>query len=203
MRYAEFRDRLENSLLDAGLMIHSRLPSTETIDLGDSVRHWKAWIIGITPPGTKPFDVSADISFEWNSVDAARAHTCEEDLLTALLGRRRESARTQPRWTRVDLSLRTSLPYGSTTSIPEPHLFGPWSTSVVDTVGAALTDVKERKGNIVAILGVQQGSRAGTPPGKDVQGYLRRVDEECVAACNLDPLRTATIQRQADRTLPR
>jgi len=153
VRYAEFRDRLENSLLDAGLMIRSGLPSAETIDLGDSVRHWKAWIIGITSPSTKPFDVSADISFEWYPVDAARAHTCEEDLLTALLGRRRESAKTQPRWTRVDLSLRASLPYGSTTSMPEPHLFGPWSTSVVDKVGAALTDVKERKGNIVAILG--------------------------------------------------
>jgi hypothetical protein len=37
--------------------------------------------------------------------------------------------------------------------MPEPHLFGPWSTSVVEKVGAALTDVKERKGNIVAILG--------------------------------------------------
>jgi hypothetical protein len=35
----------------------------------------------------------------------------------------------------------------------EPHLFGPWSTSVVEKVGVALTDVKERKGNIGAILG--------------------------------------------------
>ena len=153
VRYAEFRDRLENSLLDAGLMIRSGLPSTETIDLGDSVRHWKAWIIGMRPPSVKPFDVSADISFEWCPVDAARAHTCEEDLLTVLIGRRRRSATTQPRWARVDLSLRASLPYGSTTSMPEPHLFRPWSTSVVEKVGAALTDVKERKGNIVAILG--------------------------------------------------
>jgi hypothetical protein len=106
VRYAEFRDRLENSLLDAGFMIRSGLPSTETIDLGDSVRHWKAWIIGIRPPSAKPFDVSANISFEWCPIDTARAHTCEEDLLTALIGHRRRSTPTQPMWTRVDLSLR-------------------------------------------------------------------------------------------------
>jgi hypothetical protein len=52
-------------------MIRSGFPSTETIDLGDSVRHWKAWIIGITPASAKPFDVTADISFEWCPVDAA------------------------------------------------------------------------------------------------------------------------------------
>ena len=106
MRYAEFRDRRENSVLDAGLMIRSGFPSTETIDLGDSVRHWKARIIGITPPSANSFDVSADISFEWCPVDAARAHTCEEDLLTVLIGRGRRSATTQPRWARVDLFLR-------------------------------------------------------------------------------------------------
>ena len=33
--------------------------------------------------------------------------------------------------------------------MPEPH--GPWSTSVVDKVDAALTDVKERNGKIVVI----------------------------------------------------
>ena len=159
MRYAEFRDRLENSLVDAGLIIRSGLRSTETIDLGDSVRRWKAWILRITPPNTNLFDVSGDISFEWHAVDAARAHSCEEDLLIALLGRKGESARTQPRWTRVDLSLRASLPYGSTTSMPEPRLFGPWSTSVVDKVGAALTDVKERKGKIVAIWAGTEISR--------------------------------------------
>ena len=38
------------------------------------------------------------------------------------------------RWTRVDLSPRASLPHGSTTSVPEPHLFGPLSTSLVDKV---------------------------------------------------------------------
>jgi hypothetical protein len=45
---------------------------------------------------TKPFDVSAVIGFKWSPVDAARAYTSEEDLLTDLVRRRRRFPRTEP-----------------------------------------------------------------------------------------------------------
>ncbi len=97
--------------------------------------------------------MSAVIGFEWSPADAARAYTCEEDLLTELVGRRRPPFRTERRWTRIDLSLQASLPYGSTTAMPEPHVFGAWTAAVVEQADAALTDIEEKKGRIVAVLG--------------------------------------------------
>jgi len=153
VRYADFRDRLEDALQEVGLFFHDTDRRVETVDLADTVRTWKIYVCRAVPPSAKPFHVSAVIGFEWCPVDAARAYTCEEDLLTELVGRRRRPLRTERRWTRVDLSLHASLPYGSTTSIPEPHVFGAWSAAVVEQANAALTEIEEKKGRVVAVLG--------------------------------------------------
>src|ERR1700730_6011406 len=122
VRYAEFRDRFEDALQEVDLFIHDA-HRVETIGLADTARRWKVHIISAAPRSAEPFQVSAEISFEWTPVDAARAYTCEEDLLMQLIGRRRRPTRTVRRWKRVDLSLRANLLYGSTTSMPEPHVF--------------------------------------------------------------------------------
>lgn len=152
MRYAEFRNRLENALREVGLFVHDA-DRVETINLADTVRQWKAYIRRSAPPSAEPFFVSAEISFRWTPFDAARSYTCEEDLYAELLGRRRELARTARRWTRVDLSLRANLPDGSTTSMPEPHAFAAWSSSIEEKAHAAFSEIKERNGRIVAVLG--------------------------------------------------
>lgn len=131
MRYADFRDRLEAALLAEGLLFPGADRRVETIDLADTVRSWEVNVYRAARVDTTPFDVSAAIGFQWSPVDAARAYTSEEDLLTDLVGRRRRSPRTERRWTRVDLRLHASLPYGSTTSIPEPSVFGAWTAAVV------------------------------------------------------------------------
>ena len=46
-----------------------------------------------------------------------------------------------------------SLPYGSTTSMPEPHVFGGWTAAVLEKADAALTDIEEKKGRIMAVRG--------------------------------------------------
>ncbi len=153
MRYAEFRDRLEDALQEAGLFFQDADRRVETIDLADTVRSWKVSVWRAAPPGAEPFDVSAVIGFEWSPVDAARAYTCEEDLLTELVGRRTRPLRTERRWTRIDLSLHANLPYGSTTSMPEANVFGAWTAAVVKRADAAFTDIEEKKGRIVAVLG--------------------------------------------------
>jgi hypothetical protein len=53
----------------------------------------------------------------------------------------------------VPASLHASLPYGSTPSTPEPDVFAAWSTSIVEKIHAALNDMVERNGRIVAVLG--------------------------------------------------
>ena len=152
VRYAEFRDRLEGVLQDEGLFA-SGFNRTETIDLANTSRQWKFYVMSGAPRKAEPFHISAEIGFDWSPFAEARAYTCEEDLLTELTGRRKEAMKTAPRWNRVNLSLHATLPYGSTTSMPDPQLFGPWCGSIVDKIDAAFTDVKEKDGRITAILG--------------------------------------------------
>jgi hypothetical protein len=153
MLYAEFRDQLEDALQKAGLFFHGVDRPAETIDLADTARRWKVYVFRAALRSAEPFHVSAEISFYWTPTDAARAHTCEEDLLTEILGRRKRPARTEQRWKRVDLSLHASLPYGSTTPMPEPRVFGAWIASIEEKVHAAFSEIEERNGRIVAVLG--------------------------------------------------
>lgn len=157
MQYAEFRDHLEAALRDEGLLVDAAGHRVETIDLRNTVRHWKASVHRATPAAAEPFHVFAAIEFDWSPVDTARAYTCEEDLLTEIVGRRTRLPRTEPRWTRVDLSLHATLPYGSTAPIPEPTMFGGWTASVVEQADAVFTHVEERGGRVVSVLGGHGG----------------------------------------------
>lgn len=92
MRYAEFRDQLEDALRQEGLFFTGADRRVENIELADTVRSWKAYVSRGGPGSTEPFHVSAVIGFKWRPVDAARACTSEEDLLTELVGRSRAIA---------------------------------------------------------------------------------------------------------------
>jgi hypothetical protein len=63
-----------------------------------------------------------------------------------LVGRTSRGPRTEPRWSRVDLSLHVTLLYGSTTAIPASELLGGWTATVVKNADAAFTHVEERGG---------------------------------------------------------
>ncbi|MEW5981108.1 MAG: hypothetical protein AB1806_01910 [Acidobacteriota bacterium] len=167
MRYAESRDRLQNALHEAGLYSPHTSRRIERIELGDTARSWKIYLHRVVPPGTEPFHVSASVEFGWSPVNSARAYTSEEDVLTELLGRRRRPLRTERRWTRIDLSLRASLPYGSTTPMPEPQVFGAWTAAVVAEADAVFTAIEERKGRTVAVLGSHGGVELRARCGPD------------------------------------
>jgi hypothetical protein len=155
VRYDEFRDQLEAALQGNSLNFHS-LQRVETIELANTVRHWKVYVHGAARPSAEPFHVSAEIGFAWSPFDAARACAREEDLLTELIGRRKQLPRTERRWKRVDLSLHAGLPYGSTTAMPEPRLIGAWTASILEKVHGTFADVKEKEGRIVAVLGAHE-----------------------------------------------
>lgn len=190
MRYAEFRDRLEDALQEAGLFFHDADRRAETIDLADTVRSWKAYVRRAAPLSAEPFHVSAVVGFEWGPVDAARAYTCEEDLLTELVGRRSRPIRTERRWTRIDLSLHASLPYGSTTSMPEPDVFGAWTAAVVEKADAAFTDIEEKKGRIVAVMGGHGGV--------EVQAHCKLDGVVSLTAVAISGFRTVHVPRVWD-----
>lgn len=84
MRYDEFRDRWQAALRTARLVSHHDRPE-ETIDLTTTARRWR---VRPLPRSAEPFNAGAMISFRWDPFESARAYTCEEDLLTELLGRR-------------------------------------------------------------------------------------------------------------------
>ena len=71
MRYAEFRDQLEDALHGAGLSLYGVDLRVETIDLANTVRRWKVNVYRAAPRSAEPFHVSAEISFYWNPADSA------------------------------------------------------------------------------------------------------------------------------------
>jgi len=153
MRYDEFRDRLQDALRGTGLFLqHAGLPS-ETMDLAAASRRWEAYIRQPSSQNSEPFHISAKVTFEWDPINAARGYTCEEDLLTELLGRKQRYPKTRQRWTRVDLALRATLPFGSTTLMPDWQVFGAWTTSVGEKLDRLLAESQQREGRIVAITG--------------------------------------------------
>src|SRR5262245_39987016 len=149
MRYEEFRDRLQNALRHAGLFFEQ---PDEQIGLASGRRDWNVYIRSIAPD-PEPFHIATRIAMEWSAANTARAYTCEEDLLTELLGRKQRYPKTQQRWTRVDLKLYAALPYGSATPMPDSEIFGGWITSMGGKLDPLLVEIKERNGQIVAIIG--------------------------------------------------
>jgi hypothetical protein len=144
MRYDEFRDRLQTALQNVGLLGERLGNPVETIDLESMGRRWKVYLFE-SSTDTKPFQVTAKIAFTWDPFNTARSYTCEEDLLTELLGRAKSSSKTEPRFTRVDLELLARLPYGSTATIPEALTFGSWADSAKQKLDKAFTEGKSHR----------------------------------------------------------
>jgi len=160
MRYDEFRDRCQTALRTARLLSAHDRPE-ETIDLTTTARKWR---IHLLPRAVAPFHAGATISFHWDPFDAARSYTCEEDLLTELFGRRAGRS-TQPRLVRVDIAFSAALPYGSTTPIPAPDVWGPWVASMEEKLDEALTTKRRRKDAIDAWRGDLEIEGRTSPDG--------------------------------------
>ena len=175
MRYDEFRDRLQDALRETGLSFQYAGLPTETLDLANTGRRWDVYVRRATLPDPEPFHISAELAFEWSPVNAARAYTCEEDLLTEILGRKQRYPKTQQRWTRVDLALRGMLPYGSTTPMPDSQIFGSWTSSVGEKLDKLLTEYQEREGRIVAITGAREEVAVEARSSPDGLLFLRGV----------------------------
>jgi hypothetical protein len=153
MRYDEFRYQLQTALQHVGLLGQPIGNPIETVDLGSMERLWKVYIMGSSTKDTEPFDVTAKIALNWNPFNTARSYTCEEDLLSEMLGRTKSSSKTKPRLVRVDLELRASLPYGSTTTIPDAPTFGSWADSIKLKLDRVITENKWRQERLVAVSG--------------------------------------------------
>ena len=165
MRYDEFRDAFLRSLRAAGLP--SEFGPTETIDLTTTTRRCKAAVGGFIRQPVEPFHVTALVSFQWNPFESARTYTTEEDLVTELLGRDEDPSETMPRHLRTDIVLRATLPYDSSTPMPERGIWRSWSLTVDEELARFLpTDAPEHEGGPIIVMGwrgrVEAESRCST-----------------------------------------
>ena len=151
MRYDEFRDQLEAALrrmVFTSMASNVSRPSSSRTLCG----------IGRSVP-TEPH-------LRAPSPSTSRLRSASRGAPSTLLDRTRAkktssrshwqeeaTARTERRWTRVDLWLHARLPYGSTTAMPEPQLFGAWTASILEKIHGAFAEVEEKEGRIVAVLG--------------------------------------------------
>lgn len=92
MRYDEFRDRWLAALRGERVLAYQDRPE-ETVNLTTMARRWEVHVIG---QSAGPFYAAATIGFDWDTFESARSHTCEEDLLTALYGRRAARSTASP-----------------------------------------------------------------------------------------------------------
>jgi len=145
MRYDEFRDRLQSALVQAGLLGPGDGPG-ETIELGNSSRHWQVVLHRSQPRSSDPFYISAKIGFAWSPADAARANACEEELLANLFGMEHRSLKTGPRSNRIDLELRAALPAGSAAPLPDAQTFHSWAEQLDRQLGGLWTEFRQRRG---------------------------------------------------------
>ncbi len=142
MRYDEFRDRWHDALIKAGFLSAQDRPD-ETVDVTTGERRWRATRL-LLSQRTEPFTSSARVDFRWDPFESARSFTCEEDLLTDLLGRARSHANTEPRMLRVDIRYRAALPYGSTQPLPDAAVWEPWVGSIEDRLDSALAPGRQK-----------------------------------------------------------
>jgi hypothetical protein len=197
MRYDEFRDRWQAALRTARVLSHHDR-AEETIDLTSTGRRWRVHVLG---QPVEPFHAGATISFRWDPFESARSYTCEEDLLTDLVGRRAARS-TQPRLVRVDITFRATLPYGSTTPMPAPDVWAPWVASVEEKLDTALTGRRRRKGAEIAWRGDLEIDGRSTPDGVfSVQGMSVSAFEMIVVPRIWDDPRRRAREASADKQI--
>lgn len=173
MRYDEFRDRLKDALGNAGFVLPYSGCVEETIDVASTKRQCRFLLWQNGRPKMEPFHVSAIVGFAWSPFDSARSFTCEEDLLTEMLGRKDRPVKTERRLLRVDLSLFASLPYGSVSPVSDTPFLGPWSARLGDALDDLLVDVKLRRNRIRSIKGSRDEIQVETRCGRDGTLLLR------------------------------
>ena len=183
MTYDEFRGAWLLALRESGLHIFGVDALQESLALRAMDRIGES-IVG-PYPRSDPFTVCAKFRWRWDALNTARTATCEEDLLTELVGRDEAARmRTQRPWLRVDISLHASLPMGSPMPLPSKAKWAVWANDVIHMLASrtpivpAETSREDRRGRL-AILAYQ-----GEPKAKvhcEGDGELKLVALEVAA----------------------
>ena len=125
MNYDELRDAWRRALAESRLSILGF--EDEAIDLHSMGRCFK---VHVEPQGgqrSEPFFVAATLSWQWTALQTMRGQLCEEDVLTALLGRRASHTDTARPWLRVDVTLRAHVQRERALPMPGKAAWSRWA----------------------------------------------------------------------------
>lgn len=132
MRYDDFRDCWHDALKKTGLTATFPLWPTETIDRSTMDRSYSVYLRLTSTPETRPFHVSAKVSWQWDVLLSARFATTEEDMLMQIYGVFGIHEDTDVPWLRVDVTLYATLPPDVVLPMPSAGHWHRWA-SVVTT----------------------------------------------------------------------
>ena len=129
MNYDDFRMAWQEAL--AGASLQSWGFTDETILLRNMARAYRTFVwLGGLPPPADAFNVTAELSWEWDSLLSARSETVEEDMLMQVLGDDRRDVTTVPPWLRVDVVMHATRTWGKPLPMPAMAIWKRWGTEV-------------------------------------------------------------------------
>ncbi len=144
MHYEEFRAAWDHALRRGRVISFHDRPE-ETIDIATMDRRYRVRVGLGAQPGPEPFTTSMLLKWEWDALISARFVTCEEDLLTQVLGPRpRKRIATDQPWLRVDVELAGMLPMDRPIRIPSAEAWRGWVDQTMGSVDPLLPALKAK-----------------------------------------------------------
>lgn len=140
MRYEDFTRCWQAALSGAGLStFHGE---RELVDVAAMERTYEIFVEPGVGQQTRPFFVTAKLSYRWDALQTARSQFNEEDLLRTVLGDDHDVPTLRP-WLRVDVELSATLPYDAPLPMPSQEQRARWieeTTGRLDRVERLLSE---------------------------------------------------------------
>jgi hypothetical protein len=141
-----WKDALAKSGLSVGGFV------TEAIVLRDMTRKYRAYASLRRLPPPDGFNVTAELSWNWDALLSARSATVEEDMLMQVLGDDRRDVPTVPPFLRVDIVLHATRPWGKPEPMPTAPMWKRWVALTQSRLAPLLLrDVDDNDGNLAVM----------------------------------------------------
>jgi hypothetical protein len=172
--YENFRTAWRDALRESGLSTISPT-AVETLDTRSLDRTYAVHVEPLGGQDAPPFHVTAALSWRWDILNTARAQTCDEDVLSEMLGRDGAADLvTEKPCVLVDIKLEASAPHGKPLPLPAKSALRNWvheMLSRLDSIEPLLPDepLRENRMGMTEVLawqGSPQVRTVCTPEGE-------------------------------------
>ncbi len=165
----------------------SRLPTIglhgeEQLETRNLDRSYRVYVEPLGGQDADPFHVTAELSWVWTATNTVRGRSCDEDVLSEMLGRDQSADLvTEQPCVRVDLKLRAAAPYDKPLPMPAKVSWARWVEEVtgrLDRIEPLLPDetMRENRMGMTEVLGWQGPPTAKVVCGPGGELRLERVE---------------------------